>query len=576
MPISNNLVRSREILHPEYKELFHKSAIFLICVLCIAAPAYYFHLVGENAVNVPVWDDYHTLIQFMNDFLNTETFRDKISLVFVQHIEHRLIFLHLVTISVFNLMGELDFKILCYIGNAALVVLALFFFYAFKGERAFKLFYFSPVLFFLFQPQYYDVILWQTALFSYFSVLIFALITLVLIVRRSRSAFVLASIFAVLTISCQGNGALIFPLGLFILILQKSYKRGAVWTLISAVSLGIYFINYTQIPGNPGIVNAFLNFKDTALYVFCFIGSAPGFSLFYPSLFFGIGIVLYFIFLTATKYYKDNLVFYSFFLFVFLTIGINALFRSWKGLEFALTQSRYKFISVSLVILVYLSLYEKIRHKRFHFYVALTGLIVAMTFFFLSVNLFTPKVVGNSELLRRGMLRWHVEEKGLNFPVEKSVNRILNESIKKSVYKYPEDIFQKFLQTPHDFRIGPISGVVRAFIDIIAENDAYIYIDGWAFLKTEEKQEEMTWLVLKSAEHTFAVPTVAIRRPDLVAAFSSRHLSKSGFGVLVSKEMIPPGRYEVGAYTKVRSKDKDDNGLWFSGRFIEIKTDVDR
>lgn len=550
---------------------FQKSAIFLICVLCIAAPAFYFHLVAENAVNAPVWDDYDTLLQFLNNFLDRETFRDKISLLFVQHIEHRLIFLHLVTISVFNLIGELDFRLLCYIGNASLIFLALFFFYAFKGDRAFKLFYFSPALFLLFQPQYYDVILWPTALFSYFSVLIFALITLVLIERRSRSAFVLASIFAVLTVSCQGNGAIIFPVGLFMLILLKNYKRAAVWTLISTICLGIFFINYTQIPGNPGIVDAFLNLKNTVLYVLCFIGSAPGFSLFYPSLFFGIGIVLYFIFLTATKYYKDNPVLYSYFLFVLMTIGTNALFRSHRGLEFALTQSRYKIISVSLVILLYLSFYEKIRQKKFHFYVALTGLILAMTFFFFSVYLYSSKEVGNSEHLRRGLLRWHVEGKGLNYPIDEKVNRIFNESIEKGVFKFPEKILQEFSQTPYDFRTEPISGSVKAFIDIIAENDLYIYIDGWAFLDTEEKTKEMTWLVLKSVEHTLAVPTVAIRRPDLVASFSSKHIKKSGFGVLVSKGTIPPGKYEVGVYTENRSKDKDENGIWFSGLFIEIK-----
>ena len=104
----------------------HKSAIFLTCVLCITAPAYYFNLVTENAVNAPVWDDYDTLLQFLNDFLDKESLRDKISLVFIQHIEHRLVFLHLVSISVFTLKGDLDFKLLCYTGNVALVVLAYF------------------------------------------------------------------------------------------------------------------------------------------------------------------------------------------------------------------------------------------------------------------------------------------------------------------------------------------------------------------------------------------------------------------------------------------------------------------
>jgi len=184
-------------------------------------------------------------------------------------------------------------------------------------------------------------------------------------------------------------------------------------------------------------------------------------------------------------------------------------------------------------------------------------------------------VVGNSEILKRGLLRWHIEEKGLRFPFEEVANKIINESIEKTVYTYPEEMFRDFTQTPKDFQIGPVSGEVRAVFDTIAENDVSIYIDGWAFLKTEEKVKERTWLVLRSAERTLAVPTEVIRRPDLVKTFSSRRLGHSGFGVLFSKEKIPPGRYEVGTYTRGRSADRDENGLWFSGEILEIKPDFE-
>jgi len=542
-----------------------------MCVLGIIAPAYYVNLITENAVNAPVWDDYDALLLFLNHFLVTDSVAGRMALVFIQHIEHRLVFLRLTGLTVFCLKGDLDFKWLCYIGNAGLVFLAYFLFSAFKSGRDFKLFYFTPVLFLLFQPQYHDTILWPTALIPNAYVLLFALMTIVWIERRSRLAFVLASIFSVLTILSQGNGILVFFVGLLALFLQRHYKRAAVWMLVSGLVLGGYFVRYTQMSGQAGVFSAFLNLKQTILHILCFAGSSLGFSSFYPSLICGIAIILYFVFLTVAKYYKDNPVLYSFFSFVLLSIGINALFRSGRGVEFVLSQSRYKFFSVFLVILVYLSLYEKVRGKRFHFYVGLVGVMAAMTFFIASINLYSSRVEGNSENLRRGLLRWYVEGKGLSYPFIEKASQILRESMERGVYRYPREILEEFSTTPDVFRQDRGEGNILPFIDTIAENDEYVYIDGWAFLEKRKGKKQRTRLVLKSPDHSLAFPTVTITRPDLVVEYLSRDLKDSGFGVLVRKGLIQPGRYEIGVYTEARIEDTVESGLWFSGKSIDIK-----
>jgi len=173
-----------------------------------------------------------------------------------------------------------------------------------------------------------------------------------------------------------------------------------------------------------------------------------------------------------------------------------------------------------------------------------------------------------SEALKRGILSWRVDGSGLFYPeptTEASI--ILKEAIKKSVYKYPEKILREFSSTPRVFSEANINKGLEYSIDTVAENNEYVYVDGWAFLTAEKINKQTTLVVLRSSEHTFAAPTAIIRRPDVAAVFRLRSLKSSGFGALFRKTMIQPGRYEVGVYVESIG----DRGLDFSEKYVEIK-----
>ena len=548
-------------------DTIQKIIIFLACVLCLIPVQYYINLIINNAVNTPFFDDFDSIARFINLFTDTDSLGEKLNLVLSQHNEHRMAFLRLVAVSVFYLWGHLDFILLCYIGNAALALIAYFLFRSFKTNGKYKVLFFSPVVFLLFQPQYYDTLLLPTTLLSSFYVSLFALVTLFFIEKKSRISFIAACIFSVCTAFTLGNGLLIFPLGLASFCLQRSFRRAGLWLLISLLVGIIYFTGYGLPSGHPGVTEALFNIKRTILYALSLTGSAAGFSSFYPSFFCGIGIVLYFIFLTASKYHKNNPTLYLFFLFILLTIGINALLRSGQGVEYAFTQPRYKFIAIFPVILTYLSLREIVRGKQGPVWVTLTGLILALVFFTVSFTLYSPKVEEYSETLKRGLIRWHVDGSGLFYPYPEKASDLLNKLIEKSIYRFPENIPKEFSKSPSAFHENNITRRLESYIDSIAENDEYVYVDGWALFLGEKTNRQTTSIVLRSSEHTLAVPTVTIRRPDLATHFRSRRLKKSGFGVLISKKMLQPGRYELGVYTKSSM----GSGLNFSGKHILIK-----
>jgi len=548
------------------EEPFRRIILVFICVLCFVAPVCYSHLVVANAINAPYWDDFDCLLKFLNYFLESDSIGEKFGHLIVQHNEHRLIFLRLVAVSVFHLKGDLDFRLLCYTGNAALAAIAFFLFLAFKTRKTFKILCFCPVLFLLFQPQHYDSVLWPTALFSYFYSLLFSLITLYFLRKSGWFSFVSASLFGILAAFSQSNGLLVFVVGLGLLLVIKRYKSAGLWLLISGLVWSGYFIGYSRLPGNPPLGEALLNVKAWISYIFCFAGSAPGFSLLYPSLLLGIGIILWFIFLTARKYYQDNPTLYFLFLFVLLTTALNALFRSWKGVEFVLIQPRYKFISVCAVILVYLSMCEIVKRKKHRLALALTGLVAASLFFAFSIHLYSPKIVEISETMKRGLLKWHVDGSGLFYPFQEEANEILKESIERDVYKYPDRLIEEFTRGPFVFSPADVGAGLDYFLDTVVENQEFVYVDGWVFLQTEDDDRQTTFVLLRSRRQTVAIPTLPIRRTEIAATFPTRNPKDLGFGVMIRKEMIRPGRYRVGVYVKRGER----GGMGFSEKYIEI------
>ncbi len=548
------------------KDPLRRILLVFICVLCFVAPLIYSHLVVTNTINAPLWDDFDCLLRFLNYYLESDSFGETFGHLIVQHNEHRLIFIRLVAISVYQLMGELDFRLLCYVGNAALALIAFFLFLSFHPKKILKILYFCPVLFLLFQPQNFDTPLWSTALFSYIYSFLFSIIALYFLRNKGWLFFASACLFGILATFSNSNGLLVFLVGFGLLFVEKRYKSAGLWLLISGVVWSSYLIGYNSLPGNPSIGEALLNVKAWIPYFFSFAGLAPGFALFYPSLLLGIGIFLWFIFLTVRKYYSDNPTVYFLFLFVFMTMALNALFRSWKGIEFLFTQPRYRFISLFALILAYLSLCEIIKRKKYKLPLAVTVLVVASLFFALSFHIYSPKVVELSESMKRGLLRWHIDGSGLMYPIQEKANKVLKESIETGIYRYPNRLIEEFTRKPFVFSPTDVGAGLDYILETVVENPDAAYVDGWVSLQTENDNRQITFVLLESPRQVLAIRAHPIRRPEIAAIFPTRDPKDLGFGVIIRKEMLRPGRYKVGVYVKRGEL----GGIRFSDQYIEI------
>jgi len=213
-----------------------QDAFFYFTGLC--AILAYGAVIYQHAYNIPKWDDFPDILQFLDHWLSASTISEKFS-VFISHSnEHILLVNHLVILCQYALIAHLDFTWLIYIGNAFYIgsSLVLWLFFKNQTERAFC---FAVIMLTGVGFYAYDSTLWAMTAISNQAVIFFSFLTLYLISRPIKNIY-LAMLFATLAVFSQSNG-------FFVLVVIAGYfyntkeslnlKR---WIFFSIVITGLY------------------------------------------------------------------------------------------------------------------------------------------------------------------------------------------------------------------------------------------------------------------------------------------------------------------------------------------------
>lgn len=83
----------------------------------------YFVVVLQNAPNVPIMDDYDAILAFLNNWRGADLM-GKLSLLFQQYNEHRLLHSRIVYVLYYSLFGNVDFRNLILLADLQLVIIA--------------------------------------------------------------------------------------------------------------------------------------------------------------------------------------------------------------------------------------------------------------------------------------------------------------------------------------------------------------------------------------------------------------------------------------------------------------------
>lgn len=217
--------------------------VALTCVALAVPTAAYFTFLASQTENVPLGDDFVTLLPFLSSWHDTNSFAAKLALLWEQCFSHRIVGPRLASLLVYAVHGDLQFvwiKAIGWFGWFALLVSLVF-----STRRLSH----SPILglsvaLLLMQPQGVTNMLVAVQAIQYVGALLFAYWALHLCIGQSRVKFSAAILLAVGAMMSSANGLMAFPVAALLLWIRGQRKRALAFGLVGAGAWTVFFAGY--------------------------------------------------------------------------------------------------------------------------------------------------------------------------------------------------------------------------------------------------------------------------------------------------------------------------------------------
>ncbi len=328
----------------------------------------FFGILSEYLCNLPLFDDYRALLNYLNAEVQTQGVSGKLSYFLAsQHNEYKLFFEHAVVWLNIGLAGHLDFRFLCMLGNCFVLVLAVQLWKMFLPDQHGlnrRLIYFIPVSWLLFQLEYVETVDWAMGSLQNLPVIVFSFGSIILLSRPGLRSFLGSMACLALAVGSSGNGFVVIPVGLLMLVRSHRYRRIIPWMLVSAGTLAAYAYRYnfmsSQSPHSQSIFSTLMHIRFD--YILAFLGSAAGHpehaGPFVRSLIVGLLLCAFYVVVWWQGYFRKRPVVAHCVLFLFITgVGVAGI-RSDLGLMQSLS-SRYAIYSDLLLIFAWFAIVEE-------------------------------------------------------------------------------------------------------------------------------------------------------------------------------------------------------------------------
>lgn len=286
------------------------------------------------AVNIPYYDDYDVILNFMNTFVQTGTVMEKISLFFLQHNEHRIVFDRIITLCYYYLFDEIDFKSLIIFGNLGWVLtVSMLMVYLKKSSSS--LYCLIPIPYFLLSFSHWENMFFAMAAIQNYWFIFF---TIAFLISLSKNKITLSCVFFIMALLTSGGWVVLYPLGNLFLVLRRKWKSFVLFFAVSTCCVIFYFHGYYKPPYHPSILEVALNPFRTMAYFLTFLGNILPFQTKYSTLPIGLLLCL----LAAYIIFKqcDNLFWKLIIYFAVMIASLTTVTRSGFGVEQAIS-SRY-------------------------------------------------------------------------------------------------------------------------------------------------------------------------------------------------------------------------------------------
>jgi hypothetical protein len=282
----------------------------------------FYHEVSRYLANIPIMDDFNMPLEFVMNFSKADLW-SKLGMIFGQYSEHRLVPSKLIYLSYYYLTGGMNFRIIGFIGNLQLLVVAFSGIHFIRKymPQSWRLLAFIWMLIVFDLNTYENAAMCMNAVGNYGVICYF--FASLYFYDKGGKWLTAAILFQFFCIFSNGNG---LAAGVFIVLfnISTSRRKLIISAIASCVLIGLYFIDYhtVTLPNH-------LPFDINILAVF-FVRQSGAYFSFDNSFVIGLILLILLPFLFPWKRLMDNK-FYPIlciFLFALSTMVLTAIFRS--------------------------------------------------------------------------------------------------------------------------------------------------------------------------------------------------------------------------------------------------------
>ncbi|WP_234734130.1 hypothetical protein [Tellurirhabdus bombi] len=508
----------------------------LAALLLVVPIAVYGWFLFRYAVNIPKWDD-HVLKFFLLNFREANTWTERFYQLFKQHNEHRIVYDRLVSGIDYLIFGKLNYIHLMVIGNLSLIGLLALFAKALRRAQV-PLWMALPVALLLFNLAQWENMYWGMAALQNFTVILLIFATLYVLSFRPQLGW-LAFALAIAATLTSGNGLVVWPIGLALLLLRQNFGGTMRWLLAMVLAIRIYFINYQTPPGNPPVKVSFLALFKGWL---AFNGAgAEAFATIHPfASYYPIGVLITLVTLALCLYrlwtYLKGQTLSAWDLFYLggaaFLLGTGVIVthsRAGFGLETLLT-SRYKIYSLLLFGLTICYGITLIRARQ------RTFLALGATFFsFVLAALSYTYYLGDTIMLRKILVTYQ-----FNWTYTQNKPESTIDAVTQSLLDNQPAFYDRCLPT----LFGAVSHTPVTHLDTVYQTGAAYTFRSTSF-PVLGLQDEGAYLVARSAKRVYLFPTRQTQTNSRRALLESERVLGPGFTAQIEEAELENGVYTV-------------------------------
>lgn len=499
--------------------------------------AVYLYYVLRYSTNVPIADDYDAVLGFLHSFFQAGSPGEKLSLLFEQHNEHRIVFDRIVFLVQYLILGRVDFWQLTLFGNLGWIATVIVSVVIAKRDLHLSPLALLPIPYLLLAFAHVENMYFAMASIQNYWAVLFSMLFLVCLVRPKRFFYAVA-LFPI-ALYTSGGGAVLYILGNLYLFMVKRWKPLSVFFLSGTLFTAAYFIDYTKPAQHPSIVASLTNIQQTVLYFFGFLGS----FMLAREVAVPIGLLIFLLLLYFGSRQTSIDVAVLGIGFILLTSILTALTRSGFGVDQAL-ESRYTVYSLLACLFLYLLIVVHAGNSELTRRAVLLALTLSILYF---LGLQLKYQLG-------GYLEWQKaerinsvaafvagDESRLFYPDKAKAARILSLAEEQGTYDYKG---VTTYQVPSQFSD---SGYESKDIKWTLEHCDRSLIAGWAFIPGVSAEGSSIMVILANGDKSFQLKSLNVIRPDVSQAMGRAfQYDASGFQTFPATYQLPSGSYKVG------------------------------